>query len=390
MLKIERAQRLGGLPPYLFAEIDKMKAEARKRGMQLISLGIGDPDLPTPSHIIQALQKAAERPENHQYPDYEGTPSFREAAARWYEQRFGVRLDPEKEVLSLIGSKEGIGHIPLAFVNPGDVVLVPDPGYPVYHAGTLFAGGESYPMPLLKSNGFLPDLAAIPREVIKRTKMMFLNYPNNPTAAVAPKEFFQQVVAFAQEHQIIVCHDAAYTELAFDGYRPLSLLSIEGAKDVCIEFHTLSKTYNMTGWRIGFAVGNAEIIAGLGTIKTNLDSGIFKAIQDAGVEALTGSQESTREACQIYQRRRDLLVKGLREMGVEVETPKATFYLWVPVPSKYKSSKDLTVHLIQQAGIVTTPGIGFGKYGEGFIRLALTVDEAKIREVLDRLKKVGL
>ncbi len=390
MLKIERAQRLGGLPPYLFAEIDKMKAEARKRGMQLISLGIGDPDLPTPSHIIQALQKAAERPENHQYPDYEGTPSFREAAARWYEQRFGVKLDPEKEVLSLIGSKEGIGHIPLAFVNPGDVVLVPDPGYPVYHAGTLFAGGESYPMPLLKSNGFLPDLAAIPREVIKRTKMMFLNYPNNPTAAVAPKEFFQQVVAFAQEHQIIVCHDAAYTEITFDGYRPLSLLSLEGAKDVCIEFHTLSKTYNMTGWRIGFAVGNAEIIAGLGTIKTNLDSGIFKAIQDAGVEALTGSQESTREACQIYQRRRDLLVKGLREMGVEVETPKATFYLWVPVPSKYKSSKDLTVHLIQQAGIVTTPGIGFGKYGEGFIRLALTVDEAKIREVLDRLKKVGL
>jgi LL-diaminopimelate aminotransferase len=389
LIKIERAQRLGGLPPYLFAEIDKMKAEARKRGIQLISLGIGDPDLPTPGHIIQKLQKAAERPENHQYPDYEGTPTFREAAAAWYQQRFGVTLDPEKEVLSLIGSKEGIGHIPLAFINPGDVVLVPDPAYPVYHAGTIFAGGESYSMPLLKTNGFLPDLAAIPRAIVKRAKMMFLNYPNNPTAAVAPKEFFQQAVAFAHEHNIILCHDAAYTEMAFDGYKPLSLLSIDGAKEVSIEFHTLSKTYNMTGWRIGFAVGNAEVIAGLGTIKTNLDSGIFKAVQEAGVEALTGNQEGIGEACRIYQRRRDLLVKGLQEMGVAIEKPKATFYLWVPVPPQYPSSRDFTVHLIQNAGVVTTPGVGFGKYGEGFIRLALTVHEEKIQEVLDRLKKVG-
>ncbi|RMF91918.1 MAG: LL-diaminopimelate aminotransferase [Nitrospinota bacterium] len=384
-----RAERLRKLPPYLFAEIDKMKAEARKRGVELISFGIGDPDLPTPGHIIRALQKAAENPQNHQYPDYEGTPAFREAVATWYRQRFGVALDPETEVLSLIGSKEGIGHIPLAFIDPGDVVLVPDPGYPVYHAGTLFAGGESYPMPLLRSNHFLPDLSAIPSEIVRRAKMMFLNYPNNPTAAVATQEFLQEVFAFARQHGIILCHDAAYSEIAFDGYRPPSLLSVEGAKEVGIEFHSLSKTYNMTGWRIGFAVGNAEIIAGLGAIKTNLDSGIFKAVQEAGVAALTGDQTLIHETCQIYQRRRDLLVDGLKRLGWEVEKPKATFYLWVPVPPGY-TSKELTVYLIKEAGIVTTPGVGFGPHGEGFLRLALTVSEPLIREALQRMERLKL
>jgi len=388
-MSVELARRLNGLPPYLFAEIDKVKDEMRRQGMDLISLGIGDPDIPTPPHIVQALQVAAENPVNHQYPPYEGTPAFRAAVADWYERRFGVTLDPATEVLSLIGSKEGIGHIHLAFINPGDVVLIPDPGYPVFHAGTVFAGGESVMMPLRQVNGFLPDLKAIPGEALRRARLMFLNYPNNPTAAVATREFFEEVVEFAHQHNIIVCHDAAYSEVAFDGYRPLSFLEVDGAREVGIEMHSLSKTYNMTGWRIGFAVGNAQVLAGLATIKTNLDSGVFMAVQDAAIAALAGSDDCVEEMRRIYQHRRDLLLAGLREIGLQAEAPRATFYLWVPVPPQYTSAT-LTTRMIREAGVVPTPGVGFGAHGEGFIRLSLTVGDARIREAIERLKHIGL
>ncbi|HYY16218.1 MAG TPA: LL-diaminopimelate aminotransferase [Gammaproteobacteria bacterium] len=388
-MSVELAKRLDGLPPYLFAEIDKVKDEIRRQGVDLISLGIGDPDLPTPPHIVQALQAAAEKIANHQYPPYEGTQTFRRAAAQWYQRRFGVKLDPATEVLSLIGSKEGIGHLPLAYINPGDVVLVPDPGYPVYHAGTVFAGGEPVVMPLRASNGFLPDLKAIAPEHARRAKLMFLNYPNNPTAAVAPREFLEDVVEFAHRHHIIVCHDAAYSEVAFGGYRPLSFLEVDGAREVGLEMHSLSKTYNMTGWRVGFAVGNAHLLAGLATVKTNLDSGVFMAVQDAAVAALTGPDECVEEMRRIYQRRQEITLAGLKEIGLQAERPHATFYLWVPVPPQYTSS-ELTTRMIREAGVVPTPGIGFGAHGEGFIRLSLTVDDHRIREAIERLKKVGL
>jgi LL-diaminopimelate aminotransferase len=389
LITVELAKRLSGLPPYLFAEIDKVKDEMRRQGLDLISLGIGDPDLPTPPHIVKAMQAAAEKIINHQYPPYEGTLPFRNAVAQWYQRRFGVTLDPATEVMSLIGSKEGIGHLPLAFINPGDVVLVPDPGYPVYHAGTLFAGGESAVMPLYASNGFLPDLKKITPEQARRAKLMFINYPNNPTAAVAPKTFFEEVVEFARRHNIIVCHDAAYSEVAFDGYLPLSFLEVDGAREVGIEMHSLSKTYNMTGWRIGFAVGNAQILAGLATIKTNLDSGVFMAVQDAAIAALSGPDDCVEEMRHIYQRRQDIAMAGLEEIGLHAERPRATFYLWVPVPPRYTSS-ELTTRMIREAGVVPTPGIGFGAYGEGFIRLSLTVDDQRIREAIERLQKVGL
>ena len=389
MISVELAKRLDGLPPYLFAEIDKVKDEIRRQGVDLISLGIGDPDLPTPPHIVQALQAAAEKITNHQYPPYEGTQTFRSAVAQWYQRRFGVKLDPATEVLSLIGSKEGIGHLPLAYINPGDVVLVPDPGYPVYHAGTVFAGGDPVVMPLRASNGFLPDLKAIAPEHARRAKLMFLNYPNNPTAAVAPREFLEDVVEFAHRHHIIVCHDAAYSEVAFGGYRPVSFLEVDGAHEVGLEMHSLSKTYNMTGWRVGFAVGNAHLLAGLATVKTNLDSGVFMAVQDAAVAALTGPDECVEEMRRIYQRRQEITLAGLKEIGLQAERPHATFYLWVPVPPQYTSS-ELTTRMIREAGVVPTPGIGFGAHGEGFIRLSLTVDDHRIREAIERLKKVGL
>jgi len=286
-MEIKKAKRIAELPPYLFAEIDKKKTAIRKKGVDLIDLGIGDPDLPTPKPIIERLKKAAEDPRNHRYPSYEGTIEFRTAVAQWYEKRFDVQLNPETEVLSLIGSKEGIAHIPLAFVDPGDYVLVPSPGYPVYRVSTRFAGGNPYFLPLRKENGFLPNLSEVPREIAEKAKILFINYPNNPTAAIAEKPFYEEVIAFAERYGIIVCHDAAYSELAFDGFRPLSFLEVPGARELGIEFHSLSKTFNMTGWRIGFAVGHPEIIAGLGKVKTNIDSGVFQAIQEAGVEALT-------------------------------------------------------------------------------------------------------
>ena len=387
-MRIEKAKRIEQIPPYLFAEIDKKKGEMRRKGMDLIDLGIGDPDLPTPKPIIERLKKSAEDPKNHRYPSYEGMIEFRTAVAKWYERRFNIKFDPKTEVLTLIGSKEGIAHIPLAFVNPGDYVLVPSPGYPVYRVSTLFAGGIPHFLPLLKENGFLPKLLAIPKEVAEKAKLLFINYPNNPTSAIAERSFFEEVVAFARRYQIIVCHDAAYSELAFNGYRPLSFFEIEGAKEVGIEFHSLSKTFNMTGWRIGFAVGNSEILSGLGRVKTNIDSCLFQAIQEAGILALDHFDTPIPEIIQIYERRRDVMVKGLQEIGFEVDPPKATFYLWIQVPRGYTSAQFATL-LIERAGIVATPGNGFGDAGEGYIRMALTVDESRLKEAIERLKKIS-
>ena len=387
-MRIEKAKRIDQIPPYLFAEIDKKKEEMRKKGMDLIDLGIGDPDLPTPQPIIERLKKASEDPRNHHYPSYEGMIEFRTAAAQWFERRFGITFDPKTEVLTLIGSKEGIAHIPLAFVNPGDYVLVPSPGYPVYRVATLLAGGTPYFLPLLKENGFLPKLSEIPKEVAERSKLLFINYPNNPTSAIAERPFFEEVIAFARRYGIIVCHDAAYSELAFDGYRPLSFFEVEGAKEVGIEFHSLSKTFNMTGWRIGFAVGNQEIVSGLGRVKTNIDSGLFQAIQEAGIEALHHFDTPIPNIIRIYEGRRDVMVKGLREMGLEVDLPRATFYLWIRVPRGYTSAQFATL-LIEQAGIVATPGNGFGEAGEGYIRMTLTVGESRLKEAIERLKKIN-
>lgn len=389
MLRVEKADRIKELPPYLFATIDKMKAEETAKGLDIIDLSIGDPDLPTPQNIVAKMQEEVEDKNNHQYPSYEGMIEFRRAVSNWYKRRFNVDLDPDKEALSLIGSKEGIAHISLAFVNPGDIVLVPNPAYPVYSIGARFAGGEPYFMTLLKENDFLPDLKEIPRDVAERARLFFLNYPNNPTAAVANRDFFAELIEFAGKHNIIICHDAPYTEVYYDGEKPISFLEVEGAKEVGIEFHSLSKTYNMTGWRIGFAVGNVDILDGLGQIKTNVDSGVFQAIQKAGIEALEGDQSPVEEMRRIYQERRDALVNGLMEIGLRIEIPKATFYLWVEVPKGYTSAA-FSAHLLKKAGIVNTPGNGFGEAGEGYIRMALTVPKDRIIEGVERLKKAGI
>ncbi len=382
------ADRIKSLPPYLFAAIDEMKQQAIARGLDIINLGIGDPDLPTPRPIVERLQKAAADPKHHQYPSYDGMLSFRRAVAAWYERRFGVTLDPRSEVLALIGSKEGIGHVPLAFVNPGDVVLVPSPGYPVYPVAAAFAGGTTHVMPLLKQNGFLPDLDAIPTDVARRAKLMFLNSPNNPTSAVMSKGYFDRAVAFAREHQIILCHDAAYSEIFYDGRRPPSYLEADGAREVGIEFHSLSKTFNMTGWRIGFAVGNQAVVAGLGKVKSNLDSGIFQAVQEAGITALELDEQLTEGLRKTYQERRDVLVPGLHKLGLEVEVPAAAFYVWVAAPKGYTSTS-LTAHLLEKAGIVTTPGNGFGEPGEGYIRMTITTPKERLAEAVERIRKVG-
>ena len=387
-IPITYAERIRTLPPYLFAAIDEMKQKAIASGVDIINLGIGDPDLPTPGPIIERLKKAAADPKHHQYPSYDGMLSFRTAVAGWYKRRFGVTVDPATQVLTLIGSKEGIGHIPLAFVDPGDVVLVPSPGYPVYPVATSFAGGSTHIMPLLNQNGFLPDLNAVPQDVARRAKLMFLNSPNNPTSVVADKEFFRQAVEFAREHEILVCHDAAYSEIYYDGKRPPSFLEAEGALDVGVEFHSLSKTFNMTGWRIGFAVGNKQAIAGLGKVKSNLDSGVFQAVQEAGITALESDDQLTDGLRKIYQERRDAFVPGLQKLGLEVDTPTAAFYVWVTVPKGFTSAT-FTAHLLEKAGIVTTPGNGFGDPGEGYIRMTLTTSTERLAEAIQRIEKTG-
>jgi LL-diaminopimelate aminotransferase len=383
---IEVATRIKTLPPYLFAAIDKMKQEAIGRGVDIINLGIGDPDLPTPSPIIDSLAQAAKDPRHHQYPSYEGLLSFRKAVAGWYKRRFNVTLDPTDEVLTLIGSKEGIGHIHLAFVDPGDVVLVPSPGYPVYPVGTSFCGGTSHFMPLTKANGFLPDLGAIPKDVAKKTKLMWLNSPNNPTSVIMTNDYFKRAIEFAQDNHIIICHDAAYSEIYYDGKRPVSFMEVEGAKDVGVEFHSLSKTYNMTGWRIGFVVGNKTVLAALGKVKSQLDSGVFEAVQAAGITALGLDDSVTDGIRKIYQERRDTIVPGLKKLGLDVDMPPAAFYIWVTVPKGYTSTS-FTAHLLEKAGIVTTPGNGFGAPGEGYIRMTVCTTKERLAEAVERIKK---
>ena len=381
------AERINSLPPYLFAEIDRKKREAENRGVDIIDMGVGDPDLPTPSHIVDALCKAAAEPENQRYPSYEGMFAFREAVADWYRRRKHVSLDPDSEVLTLIGSKEGIAHSTFAFLNTGDIALVPDPAYPVYKNAVIMAGSIPFSMPLTEDNGFKPDFERIDKRIAKNAKLMFLNYPNNPTAATADEEFFKDVVDFAYEHDIMVLHDNPYSELTFDGYEAPSFLRVNGAKEVGIEFNSLSKTYNMTGWRIGFAVGNPEILNGLRVVKTNIDSGTFQAIQVAGIAALTGSQDCIRANLAVYRARRDALAAGLKSAGIEVSKPKATFYLWVRVPDGY-TSMQFSMSLLERAGVVVTPGIGFGEYGEGFVRFSLCLDIERIKEACERITDI--
>ena len=388
-LTIKKARRISELPPYLFAEIDRRKREALARSVDLIDLGIGDPDIATPSVIVEKLLEGASKPVNHRYPNSTGMLEFRQAVSAWYQTRFDVKLDAAKEVVSLIGSKEGIGNMAVAFVDPGDVVLVSSPCYPVYHIGTAFSGGKNYFLPLTKQNHFLPDLESIPADVAKQAKLLWINYPNNPTAAVADEDFFKRVIAFANKYNVIVCHDAAYTEMGYDGYRPMSFLEVDGAREVGIEFHSLSKTFNMTGWRIGMAVGNPELVAGLAQAKSNLDSGIFQAVQEAGIEALKLGDKIVEPSRKIYQERRDILVDGLHAVGLECEKPRATFYVWVSCP-KGLSSAEFTAKLLDEAGVVTTPGNGFGDAGEGYVRFTVCVDKERLREVAERIRRVKL
>jgi LL-diaminopimelate aminotransferase len=383
--EVRLSQRLEKLPPYLFVEISRKIAEKRAQGVRVISFAIGDPDIPTPPHIIEALREAALDPSNHRYPETEGLPELRRAIAAWYRRRFGVDLNPEEEVLPLIGSKEGIGHVALCLIDPGDVALVPDPAYPVYAMGTVIAGGQPYYLPLREENDFLPDLTQVPEEVARRAKVLWINYPNNPTGAVADLAFFREVVAFARRYDLVVCHDAPYTEVAFDGYRPPSFLEVPGAKEVGIEFHSFSKSYNMTGWRIGMAVGNARLIRALRDVKSNLDSGIPQAIQRMAIAALEGPQECIEEHNRIYRARRDRLVEALRRLGLRVRPSLASLYLWARVPEG-ETSVGFAERLLEEAAVVVTPGVGYGPSGEGYVRLSLTIPDDDLEEGLRRLE----
>jgi LL-diaminopimelate aminotransferase len=381
------AERLNKIPPYISAQIDKKIAELRKKGVDVVTLGVGDPDLPTPDNIIEVMEKAIWEPAFHRYPDYEGSIEFRKAVAEYYERRFDVKLNPENEVMALIGSKEGIVNLTYAFVDHGDYALIPDPAYPVYKTATLFAGGIPYTMPLLKENNFLPDFTKIDTDIARKAKLMFLCYPNNPTSAVADKKFFEEAVEFAKTYDIVICNDSAYAEITYDGYESPSLLSVKGAEDIAIELGSLSKPYRMTGWRIGYAVGNRDIMNALGRIKTNVDSGQFTAIQKAAVEALTGPQDSLKELRSIFTARRDMMVSALKEMGFDVSAPKGTFYIWAPVPEGY-SSMSFSEMLVEKAAVVVIPGNAYGEYGEGFFRISLTTPDDRIKEAIKRMKEI--
>jgi len=387
-MNFDFSKRLNKLPPYLFVEIDKAKRQAAAQGRDIIDLGIGDPDEPTPKEVIESLYKAVQDPKNHHYPLDQGNSVFRERIASWYRERFGVSLDPEKEILPLIGSKEGISHMPLAFVNPGDISLVPDPCYPPYKGGTILAGGVPCLMPLKEENNFLPDLNSIKKSALKKAKVIYINYPNNPTAATCEKGFFEDVVLFAKKYNLMVASDAAYSEVAFDGYRPDSFLKASGAMETGVEFHSLSKTCNMTGWRVGFACGNEKIISGIARVKSNVDSGVFNAVQAAGVTALDIADKHLERMNNVYQERRDELVDGLNRLGWPVKKPKATFYVWAKLPGKQRSSIKFAQSVLDEADTIVTPGVGFGENGEGYVRFALTVSKERIREAVERLKKV--
>jgi LL-diaminopimelate aminotransferase len=378
------AKRIEALKPYLFVEINKKIAEKKAKGEEVVSFAIGDPDIPTPSHIIDKLRETAKDPANHRYPESEGLPELHAAIAAWYKKRFNVTLDAATEVLPLIGSKEGIGHIAFCFIDSGDIALLPDPAYPVYTIGTQLAGGRPYYLPLKAENAFLPDLKSVKDFILKNTKVLWINYPNNPTGAVAGLDFFQQVVEFARQNNILVCHDGPYSEVAFDDYQPVSFMQAEGAKDVGVEFHSLSKTYNMTGWRIGMVVGNADAIKALKTLKSNLDSGIPQAIQYMAIEALNGPQDCVAEHNAIYQRRRDLIVEVLNRIGLQVTPPKASLYIWAKVPEGY-NSVDFTADLLDQVNVAVTPGVGYGPSGEGYVRLSLTTPDVSLVKGLSRL-----
>ena len=378
------SKRVESLPPYLFVEISRKIAERKARGEDVVSFGIGDPDIPTPPHIIERLCKEAHVPANHRYPESEGLPELRKTIANWYQKRFGVVLDPEKEVAPLIGSKEGIAHIALCLLNPGDIALITDPGYPVYSIGTSLVGGVPYYLPISPRNSFLPDLDNIPANILEKAKILWLNYPNNPTGAVADLKFFDKAVQFAKKHNICILHDGPYSEVVFDGYTPVSFLQAEGAKEVGIEFHSLSKTYNMTGWRIGMAVGNAAVINALKTVKSNIDSGIPQAIQYAAIEALNGPQDCIKEHNAIYQQRRDLIVDTLNKMGLEAIPPKASLYIWAKVPNGY-TSVEFATDLLDKVGVVVIPGIGYGHNGEGYVRLSVTIADALLLKGLSRM-----
>jgi LL-diaminopimelate aminotransferase len=380
------ASRLTQLPPYLFAELDRKTELMRSRGVDVITFGIGDPDLPTPGHIVEACCEAARDPVNHRYPSYEGMPAFREAVAQRVKEDKGIEVDPDKEVIALIGSKEGIHNIHFALVEKGDVVLYTDPGYPVYRTGAIFAGARPFPLPLREERNFLPDLEAVPDATARKARILWLNYPNNPTTGVADREFYREVLDFARDNDIVVCSDEAYSRFTFDGYRAVSLLEVEGGMDAGIVFDSLSKTYNMTGWRIAYALGNQEVIGALKKVKTNVDSGVPQIIQRAGIAALTSSQDCVEENLRVYRERRDVMVGGLKEIGLECSRPKATFYLWLKVPDG--DSMKFADTLLEEAGVVCTPGVGFGEYGEGYVRFALTQPVERIREALERMEKV--
>jgi LL-diaminopimelate aminotransferase len=381
------SDRINALPPYLFATIDEARDELIARGVDVIDLGVGDPDLPTHPHIVEAMREAVCDPKTHDYPSYAGMPEFRKAAADWCKKYKRIELDPATEVLALLGSKEAVAHIPLAFVNPGDVVLYTDPGYPVYKIGTMFAGGEPYPLPLTAENNFLPDLDSIPEDILKKAKLFFFNYPNNPTAATADMQFFEKVVEFCKKNDIIAVHDNAYCQMTYEGYESPSFLAANGAMDIGMELYSHSKTYNMTGWRLGFAVGNKDLIKGLGKVKSNVDSGVFDAVQIAGIAALCSSQVCVGETNKIYQERRDALIEGLKAIGLKVKPPKATFYIWAPVPEGF-TSMSFAKLLLEEAGIIATPGVGFGDAGEGYVRFALTKPVERIKEAVERMKKL--
>lgn len=378
--------RLRSIGAYLFADLDRRQEALRAQGVDVISLSAGDPDLPTPEHIVRALYEGAADPRTHRYPPYAGTGKFRRAVADWLAGRFGVSLDPDLEVLALIGSKEGLAHLPWAVLNPSEVALVPDPGYPVYRSATIMAEGEAVAMPLLADRGFLPDFDALPADMLRRARLLFLNYPNNPTGATAGLEFFDRAVALCRRHDMLLVHDAAYSEITYDGHRPPSVLQVEGAKDVAIEMHSLSKPFNMTGWRVGFAVGNAEAVHALGTLKTNVDSGVFSAVQHAAAAALTGPQEVIAPALEIYRARRDRIVRALRSVGWHPPVPSATLYIWMPTPGG-TSSVAFAAEVLERTGVLITPGIGYGACGEGYVRLSLTTPDARIDEALDRIRK---
>ena len=386
---MEFAKRLDTVPPYLFVEISRKIAAKKAQGINVISFGIGDPDIPTPATVIEELRLTSLDSVNHRYPETDGLPEFRSAVSDWYKKRFNVDLDSDNEILPLIGAKEGIGHAALCFINPGDIALIPDPGYPVYSVGTWFAGGECHWMPLKEENGWLPDLGSIPEGILKKAKVMWLNYPNNPTGAVVNEEYFKEVIAFAKQHDVAILHDACYTEVAYDGYKPISFLQIPGAMDVGIEFHSLSKSYNMTGWRVGVAAGNKDMIDALMVVKSNLDSGIPNAVQYMGIEALKSTDQEIRDRNDIYQSRRDKVVAALKKIGLDVDPPKASLYVWAKIPSAYKSAEFAEL-ILEQTNVVVTAGNGYGPSGEGYIRLSLTIGDDDLDEGIKRLQTLKI